>query len=378
MKRLPLQQHFPLQDPVPREDIVDRGSFLDELVTRLSAGERLLLAGPRRTGKTSLALEALRRLRERGYITAYIDLFGVESRSEFAELLIDAVFEDRSGMRRTLHAMRNLAAGVAGAARDVSVKFPGFEVAFSLARKSQDTLFEEALDLAQRVSLDDNRRSVIVLDEFQDFEKLGGDAVFKKLRSHFQRHSNVSYLFLGSKAGAMRELFGKGRQAFYRFAVPLDIPPIPTEAWIAYLQRKFRDRGLEPTGLALHSIVTRTGGHPSDTMWVCQELLHVALQAGHSTVSVELADVGYEQALQHLRLAYDEIWEGMAERVGTQQVASRIARGLRPYAADEHSQAVTRALRGLVQSGVVEKRGRGDYMFTETMFAEYIRRRTGR
>lgn len=375
---MPITQSFPLQDPVDSGDVVDRAAFLDELGKRLAAGERLLLAGPRRTGKTSLALEALRHLKASGHYTAYVDLFGVESRGDFAELLVDALFENRSRLRRTVHAMRGLASGVAGAASGLDLKFQGFDLAFSLAKKSDDALFEESLDLAQRLAEEDDRRVIVVLDEFQDFDKLGGDAVFKKLRAHFQRHAYVSYLFLGSQAGVMRELFGKGRQAFYRFAAPLDVPPVVEAAWITYIEEKFRGCGLEPTNLSLRDIVSRTGGHPSDTMWVCQETWHAAREIGTSKLSVELVEVGYERALQHLRLAFDEIWDGFTGHKGLQPLVSRIAYGEQAYPKGEHPQTVTRALHELLDTGVATRLGRGTYRLTEPMLAEYVRRRTGR
>ncbi len=375
---MPAKQYFPLQDPVDSEDVVDRAAFLGELVERLASCERLMLAGPRRTGKTSLALEALRRLKAAGHYTAYVDLFGVESRGDFAELLVDQLFENRSRLQRTVRAMRSVASGVAAAASGLDLKFPGFELAFSLAKKTGDSLFKECLDLAQRMAEEDDRRVIVVLDEFQDFGKLGGDLVFKKLRAHFQRHAYVSYLFLGSQAGVMRELFGTGRQAFYRFAVPLDVPPVPEAAWISYIDGKFRSRGLLPTDLGLRDIIARTGGHPSDTMWVCQEIWHAARELGTSTLSAELVEVGYERALQHLRLAFDEIWNGFTEHKGLQPLVSRIANGEQAYPKSEHPQTVTRALHELLNTGVAKRLGRGTYRLTEPMLAEYVRRRTGR
>lgn len=374
---MPDDQYFPQGDPVGPADVVDRDDFLGDLVARLADGQRILLAGPRRTGKTSLAKEAIRRLKAEGYYTAYVDLFGVESRSQFAERLVDALFENRSGVQKTLQAMRSLVSSAAGAAGSVDLKFRDFDLAFSLAQRKDDALFDESLDLAQQIAEADERRVVVVLDEFQDFAKLGGDAVFKRLRSHFQQHAYVSYLFLGSQAGAMRELFGKGRQALFRFAMPLDLPPIPAAAWIEYMDRKFRGRGLQPTEMALRHLIDKTGGHPSDTMMVCEETLRAVQQVGASIISVEIVEVGYERSLQHLRLAFDEIWGGFSQqRPSVQLLAGRIARGEHPYPKGEHSQTVTRALDVLTRTCVVEKVGRGDYRFTEPMLAESIRRRT--
>src|SRR5256712_12770977 len=68
--------HFPVGGPVPASDLVGREGYLRRLVERLEDGQHVLIAGPRRIGKTSLLLEALRRLRRKGHHTAYVDCLG--------------------------------------------------------------------------------------------------------------------------------------------------------------------------------------------------------------------------------------------------------------------------------------------------------------
>ncbi len=51
------------------------------------------------------------------------------------------------------------------------------------------------------------------------------------MRSYFQNQKDVAYLFLGSKEGMMKTLFSDKREAFYRFATILPLPPIPAIAW---------------------------------------------------------------------------------------------------------------------------------------------------
>src|SRR5256885_8658280 len=58
--------HFPVGGPVPSSDLVGRETYIRRIAERLEDGQHVLLAGPRRIGKTSLILEVLRRLRRRG------------------------------------------------------------------------------------------------------------------------------------------------------------------------------------------------------------------------------------------------------------------------------------------------------------------------
>ena len=65
--------HFPVGGPVPASDLVGRETYIRRLVERLGDGNHVLVAGPRRIGKTSIILEVLRRLKRRGAHTAYVD-----------------------------------------------------------------------------------------------------------------------------------------------------------------------------------------------------------------------------------------------------------------------------------------------------------------
>ncbi|WP_053006276.1 hypothetical protein [Desulfosporosinus acididurans] len=75
------------------------------------------------------------------------------------------------------------------------------------------------------------KHMILVFDEFQEVIRIAGEDALKVMRSYFQAHQNVAYLFLGSKEGMMNTIFGDKRQAFYRFATILPIPSIPSEAW---------------------------------------------------------------------------------------------------------------------------------------------------
>src|SRR3979490_529158 len=68
--------YFPLGGPVPAADLVGREAYIRRATARLADGSHILIAGPRRIGKTSVMLEILRRLRRKGLHTAYVDCMG--------------------------------------------------------------------------------------------------------------------------------------------------------------------------------------------------------------------------------------------------------------------------------------------------------------
>src|SRR2546425_10056235 len=75
-ERATVSPYFPVGGPVAAADLVGRESYLRRPVDRLGGGNHVLVAGPRRIGKTSLILAALRRLKRRGAHTPSLPCLG--------------------------------------------------------------------------------------------------------------------------------------------------------------------------------------------------------------------------------------------------------------------------------------------------------------
>src|SRR5690606_17669247 len=84
------------------DDVVDREPFIDLIVHELISGQSVMIAGPRRIGKTSVAYEILRRLEQKGCLTADMDLFFISSMEEFATRLFAKIAEHRWGPFRVV------------------------------------------------------------------------------------------------------------------------------------------------------------------------------------------------------------------------------------------------------------------------------------
>src|SRR3989442_7296879 len=139
--------HFPVGGPVPAADLVGREGYLRRLVERLEDGQHVLVAGPRRIGKTSLVLEALRRLRRRGQHTAYVDCLGATDLRGLGERLADAVLQNLTGVQRTIEQAKAIAAAMRP---DPDVRHEHVQPALPLAREPDAQPFVDgALQLPQ-------------------------------------------------------------------------------------------------------------------------------------------------------------------------------------------------------------------------------------
>jgi len=80
-----MKNPFRYGEVVTGEDFADRETELENIIRDLKAGQTIFLISPRRYGKTSLIINALKRLQKDGFLTAYIDLFKVSSFKSFLE-----------------------------------------------------------------------------------------------------------------------------------------------------------------------------------------------------------------------------------------------------------------------------------------------------
>ncbi|TMB62222.1 MAG: ATP-binding protein [Chloroflexi bacterium] len=372
--------HFPVGGPVPAADLVGRETYIRRIGERLWDGNHVLLAGPRRIGKTSIILEVLRRLHRRGALTAYVDCLGATDVRGLGERLVDALLENVSGAERSFEHAKAIAAGVRPS---VKVKYEHVEIALDLAREKNDQrFFDGALDLPRTLAARTGKRVIVVFDEFQAAGRLG-PRVFDVMRSRFQAQRGVAYAFLGSEEGILEQLFSEKGRAFYRFAVPIDLADagghrfgIAPDDWLEYIREKFAQKKITIDDASVDRMLDATGGHPQDTMQLCAALYYLMRDSGARVVSAEHVAVAYEQALRELERPFALHWTELAGGKYLQQVAKRIAHGAVLYAAESGipRPEVLRALEALRARGLVTRLGRGKYDFVEPMFGEYVRR----
>src|ERR1035437_10757073 len=91
---------FPTDTPIPASQMIGREDDVREVAGALVGGTNLILAGPRRTGKTSVCEAALARAARRGGYSARLGLFRISDAAERAEALAGAGVADRSQIGR--------------------------------------------------------------------------------------------------------------------------------------------------------------------------------------------------------------------------------------------------------------------------------------
>jgi hypothetical protein len=146
---------------------------------------------------------------------------------------------------------------------------------------------------------------VVILDEFQEISDLDGVAILKSMRSRFQHHKNAVYIFSGSKRHVLGEIFHETEGAFYKFARPMEIGPIPKAEFEGFLMDKFAGSGGKLGQAAAKRILDVSRGYPYYVQQVAHELFDIS-RTPSSENDVESA---IRTAVEHQAPAFMAIWD---------------------------------------------------------------------
>ena len=383
--RHPSGELFPTDSPLPASRLIGRREDVGELAARLEAGTHLIVAGPRRTGKTSVCEAALGRLARRGAYTARVDLFRASDAAELAEAVATAVIANRSAVHRAVRRARSAGRAALSAAQGQAiVKLvgelgEGVEIALTpgLAARDPERALDLALELPEQVARADGRRLILFFDEFQELASArkpygDPDAVTNRMRAIFQRSTAVSYLFAGSIEHVMRDLFAPSRRAFSGFGSFYALRPIADEEWHAGLADRFAADGCTVGEGALARIVELGGGHPRATMRIAQQAHLVSLELDTHEIGLDLVELGFRRALEGDRPTMEQVVERirLLHKHGlliarTVAAGDPLPRRIQPGVRD-------RVLKLLRDAGILEHEAHGRWRVIDPLLRHYL------
>jgi AAA+ ATPase superfamily predicted ATPase len=363
-------------------DFADRRRELAELSRELRDGQHIFLVSPRRFGKTSLIFALLDDLRRRGLLVAYIDVFRATTPVQLFELLASAALRAAESKPERLYRLATELLGRirpqvgSDAAGRPTLSFDS--VPFS---KNRLALQEEVVGLPEILAAKRKRRLVMVFDEFQEIQRFPGGGIEKALRSHFQTHRHVSYLFAGSKESTLRDMATRERSPFYKFGRLMPLGPIPIDDFAPYLAERFRRGRLRVSRETIDVILAAGDDVTYNVQRICHELW--ALRAGETDRIVE-QDIGaviariVEQDASHFSTVWDRL--SLHQRQVLQAIAGGGGRNI--FAAEflafhrlgSHSSVQT-SVRMLLKDQILFKTN-GEYRFADPFFREWIGTRT--
>ncbi|MEN3183807.1 MAG: ATP-binding protein [Atribacterota bacterium] len=354
------------------ECFIDREKEYAAVCSGVAHGLNLVLIAPRRFGKTWLLQKFMK---ESGFPVLYVDLFGVLTPYDFAAQLIQgayAILREENPVAFVSQHLRKLAHHVS-----FSLSLKG--VSFSLNPTVPETeSLSEALHLPQSLASALKNRVVVILDEFQEYERILPELP-GYIRSVFQKQEEVSYIFSGSRKHMLEKLFFQASGPLYYSAKRVDLGSfLPKEETIQYLEEQFQKSGKPAQREALEHLYAITRGHPYYVQFVSYEVWNLATR----WVTKDIVDAAVDTLLHHESYNYDVLLEALGYR-HLKKVLSLLAskereifnpRVLARWGISSPA-LLQKILTKLIDYGIVEKLSPGKYEILDPLFAMYVERR---
>lgn len=248
------------------EDFCNRLDELEEIKRNITNGYSSWIYSPRRFGKTSLILKAFEELA--GIKTIYIDLYNVQSLSalveKYSQSVLKELFDWKSGIKNIGKKMSVFFKGITPKISFDAQGNPSVSLEPQVIEDKGD--IENILEIPEKIANEKKYQVCIAFDEFQEVNRIE-PFLINWMRSAFQRHRSVSYVFLGSKQSLMETIFADSNSPFYEFGIKVPIHEISPQDWEGFIKNKFKCTGLEITGETIAAIIDKAGGHPHFTQY---------------------------------------------------------------------------------------------------------------
>lgn len=386
------QALFPTDSPLPPDQMIGRADDVERLVLAVGQGAHQVVAGPRRTGKTTVCRAVLERAVAEGSYAVAVDLFRLGDLGDFTDTLVTQAIANRPAVRRALSRGRIGAREIVRSASLTPVaRLRGelgadIEVAFG-SRRVDDPVdrFRSAMSLLVRLTEVDSVHLVLHIDEIQELahptEPFGDpDRITKLMRSVLQDAPRITTIFSGSQEHLLRDLLSPRHRAFYAWGSWVRLGPIDTEAWEEGLTARFRLGGFTIAATAVDRLLNESEGHPRTTMLIAQQCAVAGAVEHLEQLDDWVVPIGVEQAMAADAGLHQELTvelRSMGRHVLS--VASRIARGDAPYgpasAGRVAASSIQRAIDSLERAGVVERRGargRGGWVVVDPLARRFL------
>lgn len=380
----PVQSPFQIHGVATGEFFTDRAAELTRIRRTLrEGGAKLIVYGPRRMGKTSALVHAVERHRAAGGVAFLADLSTATALADVANRLLETAGAALG--RKWKDIVSDLVARVG-----VSVTLtpdpatglivPSIDVALRSAPvDAQRASVERVLDGLDALARDRKTTIGIVIDEFQEIRRFGGDDAEWHLRGVVQRHKHVSYVFAGSEAHLIERMLDSGR-AFYKLADLIRMGPIDDGHLARWIDERLTGAGVRASGVGA-LIIAVAGPRTRDVIQVarrCHDNCQRARRASDADVPVAFDDVVAEQApvIESLWSAASPLQQNVLRAVAVGDAGLTTSASMRRYAFTS-SGAATKAAQALVERGyLVRAETPTGYAFENPFMRRWVEVRT--
>jgi AAA+ ATPase superfamily predicted ATPase len=381
-----MQPPFIVGRPATGDYFVDREDEIRRLLTLIEgvqngASSNSVLEGLRRTGKTSVLYQIMKKLEpNKNIIPLVVNCYGISSKQRLAKMLVDGVIDsyvkktgDNAYYRRFKIIVNEATRAASERLSEVSLQ--DFTIKLRERDVDEGSLLEDALQYAEILATEKNVYFSIMFDEFQDI--IGwGDNILKRMRTIIQSQHRVCYIFAGSATTIMNELVYDTRSPFYRQLIEVPIKKLDTDIVHSFLKERLSTVDIRVNDTVISRIVTLSEGFPDYVQRLGLEL-YLSVGPGGSLTEAGVNRV-YEDMLIGLDGEFETYFSSFSPMEREILIAlstgitkpSEIAREIRKPLVN-----ISKTLKLLMNCGVIERPMMGHYKMSDPVFYDWLNRR---
>ncbi len=357
------------------EDFTDRDTEREEIARSLKTPRgHVVVTGLRRMGKTSVLIAVRDELIASGTPVVYVDLWTASTIEDMVTRLAAAAaaalgrnwtdFLVETGKRLQLSfEVSETAGGILMPVPKVSLR----EAPIAAQRQR----LVDALDMLEELAKRHKTRLGVILDEFQEIERLGDDhprkirsgaqvSAMRQIRAAIQLHRHVTYVFAGSDRRLIDRLHAEDGGALHNLGRRYDIGPIPTPHFAAWIVEQFTAMGISAPH-AGPAIIALAGPRTRDVRTLAETVAELARATAN--VSEDHITTAMNTVVRQRKSTYEADWKELtAVQQNVLRAVAAEGTGLarkevrRKYGMPEAS-SVTKTLDALVDRSIVLRDG---------------------
>lgn len=281
---------------VEEEFFTDRKEELQYICRVMESENHLALISPRRFGKSSLVLKAVKQLK-RPYIM--LNMQGITNTKDLSNRILETVLKlfpmkNLKVLLRNFRIVPTISTNPMADTIEVSFKPVG--------KENIDMILEDVLQLVNKVSTE-KKRIILIFDEFQEIKEIE-KGLDKKLRGILQLQDKINCIFLGSQESMMEEIFNDKKSPFYHFGLIMQLKRIPEDEFFQFLNERFRKITTQSESIS-HEILQVTHCHPYYTQQLAFQVWD-AIQ--YQKIGIDVVNQAIGQLVQMHDLDFERLW----------------------------------------------------------------------
>jgi len=348
------------------------------LKMQIKNGYSTWLFSPRRFGKTSLVEKVFREIEDTTCL--YVDLYNIRSVDDFCRkysaVIAEQLFNWKDDMKELTRKLANAFKGLSPTVSFGESGNPTFSL--NIHRVEDQKEIETILEVPDEISRKSKKRICIAFDEFQEINRID-PFMLHWMRSSFQRHREISYIFLGSKQSLMEEIFTSTKSPFYEFAVKMNLSTISKAELYQFVKQNFQKNDVMISGKTLGTILEKSECQPHYTQYFASVVFDLAV-AGYDQDEDGFTELWMNRIIIPQSDVFQDIYDQLTnpQRAAIQALSRINSEGLFSESMRVRydlpvSSTLNEALKALQKKGLIYKTDES-YRITNPIFKEWILR----